>query len=59
MRNEAGARIEIAQLEKLLTTDSPEIVKLRNDWEKSVLAGSAWLPLELSTVNGAKSGARR
>jgi hypothetical protein len=50
LRNEAGARIEIARLEKLLATDSPEIARARSEWEKSVLAGSQWLPLDLSTV---------
>lgn len=56
LRSEAGVRIEIARLEALLTTNTPEFNKQKDEWEKSVVAGSGWLPLELTSVKS-ESGA--
>ena len=46
-------RLEIAQLEKSLAADNPAVKQQQEAWEKSVMEGLAWQPLEIKEMKSA------
>ncbi len=48
-----GPYVEIARLEAALAAKSPQIDAGRAAWEKQVLAGGAWLPMEITDAKSA------